>query len=932
MGKNYKRQLGTRNIEQGSKIRIRGISQANGDKTNICTCSEFRNLLRRGSKFITKRGYNTCTFCRKTSRFLQYAVSSKKENRRSKTSDKLETTQQLPGKTPFQNGHSSKNSELSSRERLGSFSRSKGCLFSYPSTSITPKVPTVLHPRAMFSISSNVLRTHTSPSSVYKGCISSSSTPSYAQHTSSSLPRRLACRKQDKTSTYPRSRESVESSHSSGLHYQCQEISVSTMPRNSLPGQSVQTKSRPSLPHKRSHSVISRSNAHTDSMSDGLCNAVPSCSRHHGIMYRIDTICSSENETNTNTSVTFLETGIERSRFSGSHYSTHKGTFALVVSASKHSKGQVFAPVVFNENPHNRCFQDGLWSSSPGSVLSGNLVEKGVQSTYQCTGTRGSSQSIGSLSACVKKSESLGSFRQCHGSSVSEQARGYTITEPLFQSLESVPFCHSEPDRIESSTYSREVEHFGRSFVEEANSPIRMVNKQSSNQSDFCTVEQTADRSVCISAESQNTRVLHMVSKSGGSSSRRTVNSMGGNVRLCISSHRTNSEGSGTHVTVQLPDDSDSSLMATSSLVHKVASTSDRYSKKSSAKRRSSKSAKHKDISPKSRNSETIGMAALNSNFKSAGFSKKVRKLLAASWRKGTKKDYCCKFRKFNSWCVERHKDPYSASLTDCAEFLTFLFEEGLQYRTIGGYRSMLSSVLPPIDKVPIGQHPYIIRLLKGVFNSRPPKVKLLPDWDLQKVLNMLQKSPFEPLKYTSLKHLTYKTIFLVAITTFRRCSDLQALRLGEESVTVTSRGLFFVRQGLSKQDRPNHFGSKIFVPAFEEKKLDPKRTMAEYLKRTDKFRKGSDGNEVLQLFLGISKPHKPVSRQTISNWIVKTIQMAYDEEKNVKAHSTRSIGPSWALFKGASMSSILETADWARETTFTKFYLKNVESSVVLR
>ena len=251
LGKKYKRQVGTRNIEQGYKIRIWGISQANGDKTtNICTCSEFRNLLRRGSKFITKRGYNTCTFCRKTSRFLQYAVSIKKENGRSKTSDKLETTQQLPGKTSFQNGHSSKSSELSSRERLGSFSRSKGCLFSYPSTSITPKVPTVLLPRIMFSISSNVLRTHTSPSSVYKGCISSSSTPSYAQHTSSSIPRRLACRKQDKTSLYPRSRESVESSLSPGLHYQCQEISVSTMPRNSLPGQSVQTKSRPSLPHK----------------------------------------------------------------------------------------------------------------------------------------------------------------------------------------------------------------------------------------------------------------------------------------------------------------------------------------------------------------------------------------------------------------------------------------------------------------------------------------------------------------------------------------------------------------------------------------------------------------------------------------------------------------------------------------------------------
>lgn len=54
----------------------------------------------------------------------------------------------------------------------------------------------------------------------------------------------------------------------------------------------------------------------------------------------------------------------------------------------------------------------------------------------------------------------------------------------------------------------------------------------------------------------------------------------------------------------------------------------------------------------------------------------------------------------------------------------------------------MLSSLLPPIDNVPVGQHPYIIRLLKGVFNSRPPQVKLVPEWDLHKVLDILQKSP----------------------------------------------------------------------------------------------------------------------------------------------------------------------------------------------
>jgi hypothetical protein len=47
----------------------------------------------------------------------------------------------------------------------------------------------------------------------------------------------------------------------------------------------------------------------------------------------------------------------------------------------------------------------------------------------------------------------------------------------------------------------------------------------------------------------------------------------------------------------------------------------------------------------------------------------------------------------------------------------------------------------------------------------------------------MLQKTPFEPLFFADLKEITFKTVFLIAITTFRRCSDLQALRLGENSL-----------------------------------------------------------------------------------------------------------------------------------------------------
>ncbi|XP_060558442.1 uncharacterized protein LOC132718738 isoform X2 [Ruditapes philippinarum] len=36
-----------------------------------------------------------------------------------------------------------------------------------------------------------------------------------------------------------------------------------------------------------------------------------------------------------------------------------------------------------------------------------------------------------------------------------------------------------------------------------------------------------------------------------------------------------------------------------------------------------------------------------------------------------------------------------------------------------------------------------------------------------------LTETPFEPLRKASLKHLTWKTSFLIAVTSFRRCSDL---------------------------------------------------------------------------------------------------------------------------------------------------------------
>ena len=148
--------------------------------------------------------------------------------------------------------------------------------------------------------------------------------------------------------------------------------------------------------------------------------------------------------------------------------------------------------------------------------------------------------------------------------------------------------------------------------------------------------------------------------------------------------------------------------------------------------------------------------------------------------------------------------------------------------------------------------------------------------------------------------------------------------------MNILSEGVIFIREGLSKQDGPSHNCKKIFVPCFKKnRKLDPKRAIDIYLKRTSELR-SSENETIRQLFLTVNKQHKAVSKQTVASWIVKVIQLAYGDSDlgmNIRAHSTRSIGPSWALFRGASISSILDAADWSSDTTFKRYYYREMEA-----
>ena len=71
-----------------------------------------------------------------------------------------------------------------------------------------------------------------------------------------------------------------------------------------------------------------------------------------------------------------------------------------------------------------------------------------------------------------------------------------------------------------------------------------------------------------------------------------------------------------------------------------------------------------------------------------------------------------------------------------------------------------------------------------------PPRRNLVPSWDLAIVLAALREYPYEPLEDAPLQHLTLKAIFLLAITSVRRVSELQALCAQPPFVLVNPRSI----------------------------------------------------------------------------------------------------------------------------------------------
>lgn len=221
-----------------------------------------------------------------------------------------------------------------------------------------------------------------------------------------------------------------------------------------------------------------------------------------------------------------------------------------------------------------------------------------------------------------------------------------------------------------------------------------------------------------------------------------------------------------------------------------------------------------------------------------------------------------------------------------------------------------------------MGQHSLICKLMKGVFNKRPPKPRYSQTWDVSMVTNLFEN--WSDNGTLDLKHLARKCAMLLALTSAKRQSDLHAIDLA--FMRSLPEGVEFKIPGLTKTRVP---GKEVvfFFPAFKDKpKLCPVQCLQEYLRRTHDQRPDGAGSQ--PLFLSTNRPFTPVSPTSIGRWLKDILHEAGVNTEVFKPHSTRSASSSTAKRCGVSVKDILDAADWSRESTFNRFYYRESHSS----
>ena len=570
----------------------------------------------------------------------------------------------------------------------------------------------------------------------------------------------------------------------------------------------------------------------------------------------------------------------------------------------------------------NRRLKERMGCGLPWSKDRRPLVSLGEGHSYKHFGAQGcSSRNKDFCEDVPLNSISPSSDGQPNSSGIHSQTRRYSQSGAMSIEQGALGISVIQRDHGYSRVLARSDECGSRLRVSTCPGLKRMEASARDIPSSVSDIGISRDRSVCFESLSSSPKVLCLEARPLQCGKRCFSSEVDRSPGLCIPSIL--SYGTSVEKGRGGSGDSDigSSGLAGSGMVPKTPSTSNKESNPPPLSEGLVVESKGRMSSTTSKQQSTISSVA---SVREIGFdfelSEGAANLIVSSRRQGTRSRYKSAWSKWTSWCDSKQIDPVRCSLAGVLNYLAELFNQGLQYNTIAGYRSAISAFHDPIDGIRVGSHPKVSTLMTGIFNERCPKPKFCFVWDVEIVLKFLKSLGNE----LSNKMLTLRVTMLLALSSACRAHKIKFL--DRDYMVRTEDAFIFHFAAVTKNARPGKMKPPIeFVRFSQDSALCVHANLDLYLERCTSW--GRSGG---QLLVSHISPHGPVSSSTISRWLVEILKLSGIDVKNFKGHSTRSASTSKACSLGISKKEIMERAQWSRESTFQKFYFKPINKKAI--
>ena len=611
------------------------------------------------------------------------------------------------------------------------------------------------------------------------------------------------------------------------------------------------------------------------------------------------------------------------------HSESHKGVSGGVTLVDKLPAGLEWKSHYLTQprsSDHDRFVKKGVGCSMSGSDNTRVVVATGSTETHKCA--RIDSSSVCNKELCEGQDTMSHSFedRQWCYSSTDKQNGGASIDRApgshngdleLLSVQTDHNYCRAPPRQVKRHC-GQGVQNIHR-YEQLETAPISLFT----SGENYGTGRH---RLVCRQDECSKDTLHELEARSGGGSHRCIQSELEQAERIRFSTHLPDwallgqsSERTGNN------NNSDSSVDGTNMVSHTIRNVNKPTHTITSTPTRVNVTTGEMSSHVGDRTPTIGGMESFRNRMEAQGFSNKSTNLLLQAWRPGTQSAYKGPWNKWVGWCGQRQINPLQASVELIANFLAEMFDNGLEYSTLNGYRSALSAFHPEIDNHKVGQHPLIKQVMQGVFNGRPPKPKYTDTWEVDSVLSFLKSLGNN--SALNLKDLTIKLTMLLALTTAGRGSELKAIDLHY----IMYKGDEIVCQipGLTKSKRPNKPHVSLSLHKYDvDPSLDVTLCLKQYIDVTKPLRKSKE--QETQLLIAIIKPHKPVATCSVARWIKMCLDRTGIDSSKYTAHSTRSATTSKAKAQGLSTEQIIERANWSKAATFYRFYHREtVQSSV---